>query len=454
MTTRRTFLRGVALGAGATVLQPVLRRLEAQAAGNAGALPKRVVFVVESNGLFPHHVQPTGLDRPKGGADRLVDESLAARSLPEAISPLAPFKDRITILQGLSGRIAEGGTGGHSTNYGGLGCYPGNKGPMAQTIDAALAAAFPGIIPHVGLGIHSRPEVSVYYSVSATGAGKPLPIQCRPELAARSLFGSVAGGNARASFDLRTTLLDHLAGDVKRVRGALAGPEKDRLDSYLEAFESLRDRQSRIARIEEALKRNTPPPDAFQSPVETDRLEGQFDLAAAALISGLTNVVTIASGGGGQHYITYTGLGIPIDGHSIGHGKGVEGKTPEECRVLIRKFHAGLIAKLAGKLRAAREGDGSMLDRTLIVYLSDSGESHHPNLKEWPVLLLGDLGGTLRTRGRLLEYPRYQSKGHPTLANLYLALLSAAGRPRESFGFADPGLKDVDFKGPLGELLA
>jgi hypothetical protein len=451
---RRSFLKGVTLGTGAVVLQPVWDRLQAYADGSSAASPRRVVFIVESNGLFPHHVRPKGFERPKGGIERLVDESLATRELSEAIAPLSPFKNRLTLIEGLSGRIAEGGTGGHSTNYGGLGCYPGSKGPMAQTIDAALAEALPGIIPQIGLGIHSRQEVTVHYSVSAVGPGKPLPIHCRPELAAQALFGSVTGGGAKESFDLRTNLLDYMAEDVRRVRRDLAGPEREKLDTYLEAYESLRDRQAKIVAIQDKLRTVALAPDKFTSPVETDRLEGQFDVAAAALIGGLTNAVTIASGGGGQHYITYTGLGIPIDGHAIGHGKGVEGKTPEECRVVIRQFHAKLIARLAAKLEAAREGDGSVLDQTLIVYLSDSGESHHPNLQEWPVILLGNWGGRLKAGNRYLHFPKYQVAGHRTMSNLFLALLHGAGAPRENFGLRDPGLKDVEKVGPLQELLA
>jgi hypothetical protein len=201
------------------------------------------------------------------------------------------------------------------------------------------------------------------------------------------------------------------------------------------------------------LKRHAPKPDKFTSPAETDRLEGQFDLAAAALIAGLTNVVTLASGGGGQQYISYAGLGLPIDGHDIGHGHGVNGKTPEECRVIIRQFHCKLIAGLAAKLQAVPEGDGTMLDNTLIIYLSDSGEAHHPNLLEWPVILLGNLGGRLKSGNRLLEYPKYGTTGHKTLANLYLAFLHAAGKPRDKFGLQDPKLLDIDTRGPLAELI-
>lgn len=76
----------------------------------------------------------------------------------------------------------------------------------------------------------------------------------------------------------------------------------------------------------------------------------------------------------------------------------------------MRQYHARLIAGLAKKLQAVKEGDGTMLDNTLIVYLSDSGDGHHPTGYEWPMLLLGDLGGTLKTRGRFLQLPTYGQK--------------------------------------------
>ena len=78
--------------------------------------------------------------------------------LPAPIEALAPFKDRLALVQGLSGRIAYSD---HSTNHGALGCYPANKGPMAQTIDHALGQAIPGIIPQIGLGIMNKPETTM-----------------------------------------------------------------------------------------------------------------------------------------------------------------------------------------------------------------------------------------------------------------------------------------------------
>ena len=185
-----------------------------------------------------------------------------------------------------------------------------------------------------------------------------------------------------------------------------------------------------------------------------NRLEAQFEIGAAALIAGLTNVLTLASGGGGQQYLAWPDLGVPIDGHEIGHGKGVDGLTLADCFVKVRQYHCKLIARLAARLASIREGDGTMLDNTLIVYLSDSGEAHHPKLQEWPVVLLGGLAGKTKPGGRYVEMPPYGAKKHRTLSNLYLTLLHAAGKPRDRFGLPDPGLRDIDQSGIIPELLA
>ncbi len=454
--TRRSAIKGFTLGAGASLLGPVLSQLAAHAAGAPAR--QRFVFVVQSNGIDPNHIIPVGLgmrkDKELPGNDATVETALAGRELPAAIGELSPFADRLTLLRGLSGRSSEGGTGGHSTNHGALGCYPGSQGPMAQTIDCALGEAVPGIVPNVGLGILSRAEHTLNYQISASAAGKALPIQCSPEQAFRGLFGSVIGGENRAAFDRKTNLLDFMREDVKRARAGLAGEEREKLEDYLHSFEALHLRQGKIDAIKPAMAAAMPKLEAqFSTPTEVNRLQAQFEIGAAALIAGLTNVLTLTSGGGGQQYLAWPDLGIPIDGHEIGHGKGVAGLTSAECFVKVRQYHCKLIAGLAARLAAIREGDGTMLDNTLIVYLSDSGEAHHPNLREWPVVLLGGLRGKLRPGGRFVQLPSYGQKKHRTLSNLYLTLLQAAGKPRDKFGVPDTGLRDIEQGGLISELL-
>ena len=454
-TTRREMLKLAGYGTGAALLTPILSQLAAHAAGDAKAVArKKIVFVMQCNGINPNHLLPSGVTRPKNGKptnDKLEEVSLKDRELNKAVEPLAPFKDRLALVQGLSGRIA---LSDHSANHGALGCFPANKGPMAQTIDCAIGEANPGIIPSIALGMAEKLDQTLNYQLSAAGPGKANPVQCAPELAFKALFGSVSGGNSRAAFDRRTNLLDFMAGDVKRAQDGLAGEEKAKFDQYLEAFENLRDRQAKIDLIKDDLKAHAPKlDDKFKKPTETNRLESQFDIAAAALITGLTNTVLLTSGGGGQHFPAFPELGVPVGGHHYGHGGGVEGKTYEDCFVAVRQYHCKLIAGLAKKLESVKEGAGTMLDNTVIVYLSDSGDGHHPNLLEWPVVLLGDLGGALKTRGRYLQLPAYGTKSHRTMANLYCTLLHAVGKPRDKFGVADPGLKDVNQTGVVADLM-
>jgi hypothetical protein len=457
--TRRDALKGLSLGAGGILLSPILKQIQAQAAGTAD-LPQRFVFVVEGNGLPPNQIQPLGLARAKRNEERnkVVRESLAAYDLPKAIEPLAPWKDRLTIVQGLSGKICGGG---HSNNFGALGCFNSNGGvgnsglPQGETIDAALGKRLGGIFPLVGLGISDRPEHTIIYNCSGWEKGKALPTQCRPDLAYAALFGSVAGGSAKAEFQTRTNVLDFLRDDLQRLERRVAGPERDKLQTHLAAYEALRDRQSRLNEIEHTLREQAPVVnDKYKSEVETDRLDAHFDLAAAALIGGLTNVVTLASGVGDPYFsVKFTGLGVNFGKHGIGHGGNYNGWTWEDMSIMIRRFHFDLIARLMTKLQAVPEGDGTLLDRTTIVYLSDAAEGHHSRCWEWPMVTIGNFGGAIKA-GRYIELLGHGAKNHKHIGNMYTTLLNAAGNKAESFGQPDPILgKDVDQKGGIAELL-
>jgi len=111
------------------------------------------------------------------------------------------------------------------------------------------------------------------------------------------------------------------------------------------------------------------------------------------------------------------------------------------------------LARFIGTLDEIPEGDGTMMDNTLVVYLSDSAEGHHPVCHEWPFILVGDLGGRLKLGDRYLRYPWYGNTGHRTIANLYLSLLHAVGDRRVTFGIADLALADLDQTGPLEKLM-
>ena len=245
-------------------------------------LPPRFVFLVEGNGLEPPHVTPIGYKRPNvsvgkpkvpnmQGVTEMVDESLVGKELPESLHPIQAWQNRLTVVNGLSGRIAGGG---HSNDFGALGAYNCGSGvgssgtPAGETIDVALGKKLGGIFPHFGIGISDRAEHDVIYNCSAWGKGQPTPTICQPMTAYGALFGSVAGGNSKAEFNAKTNLLDFLRSDVKRLHGQVSGAERDKLQAHLKGYDDMSNRQSRLGEIEGTLRRVAPEvTDKFKSEV-------------------------------------------------------------------------------------------------------------------------------------------------------------------------------------------
>jgi hypothetical protein len=464
MISRRKLLEGAA--AGSLLLSPLGRCLAAQAVGASESPPvRRFVFVLFENGLWEHQVQPEGIAL---GGDKVREIPLGPLELPKkVIDPFTPYKDRMILLQGLRGNHLNPN---HGSGYGALSGLPqavaDKKRVRAESIDAALARAFPSLFPIVVLGIHGgAPETSTAYGISAWGRGKPIPIQCRPELAYESLFGSV--GTNQNDFLSRKNLLDFVTGDLRHLQSGLGTSGREQLAYHLEALESLSRRSAELATMKDAgkLAKHAPKVPSPPPQLMPDVITAQFDIAGAALAAGLTNVVTITSGLGGlsPSYKGFSNMGQ----HSAGHGNpdpelGVRGS---EIYRRAHRFMALRTADLMKMLQGIPECGGTMLDNTLIVFMSDSANRQHSDGFSWPVVLLGKLGGRLKT-GRLVNYPmqaktvedeygaREMGNGlptNPTLNRLYCTLLHAAGAPRDHFNLSVPGL---DQPGPLPELLS
>ncbi len=243
---------------------------------------------------------------------------------------------------------------------------------------------------------------------------------------------------------------------MKLVEAELNAEERDRLAEHLDAFESLDERRKLFQQagggaIDAAAA--TTFDERYQSSLETQRLEAQFELAAAALITGLTNTVTIVSGACDTNG-HFEGLGFDeAHLHNIGHFQDFSSEfTWREVYTRMRQFHFRLIADLVDRLsRASDERGSSLMDDTLIVYTSDGAETHHSRGTEWPFVLIGNWGGKLRS-GRFLEYPASGQAGSRVINALYCTLLHAAGAEAESFNL--PREEFPDHMGPLRELLA
>ncbi|MGB0579964.1 MAG: DUF1552 domain-containing protein [Limisphaerales bacterium] len=454
---RRTFFRGATLGAGGVFLAPFLRQLEAATEASV-AKPARILFFVQGNGMYPDQIQPEGIERP-AEPSRLEDRPLVGHKFADSVAPLEPFANRMSFIHGLSGRVA---LGNHGCGMGALGCFPSPKDAFAETIDAALARALPGIFFHSGLGVVTDPETSIIYNVSARGKGVPLPTQCSPLGAHKSLFSISGGAAERKKFSANTQLLDFLADDVKRMQQRLDGAEKQKLDHYLHAFESMSGRQAALVKLQERISLAAPEiTERFGAKTFAfERMEAQFEVAAGAFIAGLTNVITLSSGAGRNKVgVSFDGSELdleagPIPAHEVGHQKTIQETTAAELHIRTRRRHCEKLAAFVRKLESIPEGEGTMMDNTLVVYLSDAADQHHAKAFEWPIIVIGDLGGRLKTANRYLRFPWHGQKGHRTVANFYTTLLHAVGDRRDRFGLPDLTLQDLDQEGPLTELLA
>lgn len=447
-TNRRAILKGVALGAGSVALAPFLNHLRAS---EVGITPKRFVFVLKSSGLQGEYLNPKGLSH---GGDRVLDASLADYDLPEGLSSFESLKDRLTIIQGLSGKMTRLG---HSAHYGALGGYKASPHapPLDATIDGHLSEAFPSVFNHVGFKMGEGNQGVTFPSISAKGKGQQLPFQQNPMAAFENLFGSILeDGDLKKKYTRTGNVLDAMSRDIRLLQRSLPSSEKEKLGHYLSGFESLRDRRVQLVSMQETLKQNAPDlTDKYTSRFKTHHLEAHFDMAAASLICGLTNVVTIHADGLDS---VYSGIGIGNNVHAIGHGAGYATLSAQDCRNAIRSFHLELISSLAKKLNAIPEGNGTMLDNTIIVYTSDNAAKHHSVGADWPMLVIGNLGGKLNSAGRYLAYPSYGRANHRhTICNWFTTLCHLAGIPQDLFGQPDMALgKLEDQSGPLEELLA
>ena len=163
--TRRTFFRGATLGLGGVYLAPFIRQLEA--ATDDSAKSARVVFFVQGHGLYPAEIQPVGLDRPKN-PEKLEDRPIEPHQMAFSMEPLAPWTNQMTLINGLSGKIARGS---HNLGFAALGAWPMKKKAFGETVDAGLARNLGGIYPHVGIGVSNRAS-ALTYNVSSSGKGK------------------------------------------------------------------------------------------------------------------------------------------------------------------------------------------------------------------------------------------------------------------------------------------
>jgi len=434
---RRTFLRGL----GAAVALPVLDSMTpAFAAPGAANGPTRMAFVYVPNGIIMKDWTPSG----EG----------AAFELPRTLEPLKAFKDDMLLMSGLAhknGRALGDGPGDHARAAASYltGVHPrktaGADIHSGTSVDQ-LAAQFVGSktrFASIELGCEDGRIVgncdsgySCAYSnsISWRGESTPMPPEVNPKTVFERLFGSAddnIGPVARAKRDkYRRSILDFVNDDTQALQKSLGPTDRRKLDEYLTGIREIE------KRIETAAKSVTPDMDVPEGvPVDfAEHVKLMFDLMAVAFQTDSTRIGTFMIGREGSNR-TYREIGVPDPHHGISHHRGDEALIQKLAQ--INKYHIEQLAKFLDRLRSTQEGDGSLLDRTMVVYgsgISDGNKHLHHDL---PVLAVGKGNGAWKT-GRHLTY-----QGETPMTNLFVTMLDRMGVPAEKLGDTNGKLQEL-----------
>jgi hypothetical protein len=306
----------------------------------------------------------------------------------------------------------------------------GRQTPL-PSLELAMDPVSTGVDNNVG---YTR----VYGShISWAGPTRPLPREIDPRRVYERLFRA---GRRQPGAAADKLLLDRVRDDAKQLRDRLGTADRQRLDEYLEGVRSLEERLERSAGERAGDWKPRAPVEAGQLPEgdpagHTENVRWMLDMMALAFQSDTTRVVTFMFGNAvsGRNFSFLPG--VRGGHHNISHHQ----NNPEQLRMyqLINRWHVEQYAYLLGKLRGMTEGDGTVLDNSMILFgagLRD-GDRHDPH--NLPIVVGGRGGGRLAT-GQHLAYPK-----DTPLANLYVCLLDAFGTPVERFADSTARLSGV-----------
>jgi len=424
---RRTFLRGV----GTAIALPLLDAMSPAFAGPAkgSGKPVRMAFVYVPNGIMMNDWTPsaTGVDF----------------TLPRTLQPLEPYRQDMLVLSGLAHKTGAGGAGDHARAGG---TYLTGVRPKRSTtapevgisVDQVAAQAIGKRTRFASLELGCEIARTVgscdagyacayVNSMAWRGPSTPMPPEINPRLVFERIYGTLdtsADPAVRARLtDNRRSILDFVNGRTRQLMGELGPSDRRKLDQYLT---SIREIEQRIQQAESENAVLTPGLDKPSGIPATfpEHVKLMHDLMVVAFQADLTRVVTLMYSREGSTR-SYPEIGFTDGHHTVSH----HGNKPDLMEKVsqINLYHVKQFTDLVAKLRNTGDGEGSLLDNTMLVYgssLSDGNRHSHENL---PVLLFGRGDGSLKP-GRHIQY-----KDQP-MTNLFLTMLDRMGIPSEKLG--------------------
>ncbi len=430
--SRRGFLSSVGL---ATATMPFLPLQNAS--GRERVMPKRLLLFFTPHGTIFEKWKPTGTET------RFV--------LGDILRPLQRHQKHINVLAGLDIRAPGVGaphTKGPAILWTGSpllkdktfvrkdasgGLYFGwNSGPSVdQVIAQKIGAATPYRSLELGVrsGI-SHPGSRMIYS----GPRQPLPPEGNPAALLGRLFGG--GGPAFAALrQTRKSTIDVVKADLESYRASAGVDDREKLDAHLSAVRGIEARleQKNVAcrRAPQVAKTDLDPNALENTPAVLDL---QQDLVVAALACDLTRVASIQYRVGENDNDRYQWAGVENEGHHMLTHSGDSQAAERAQLVKIYTWHAEKFARLLDGLRAVREGNGTLLDNTLVVWGSEIGKGNSHSFDRAPFITAGGCGGTVRT-GRFLDLPAKTPHNRLLVSMCHAMGLSDVA----SFGATDDG---------------
>ena len=291
--------------------------------------------------------------------------------------------------------------------------------------------------------MQAKPTVA---NLSARGAGKPIFMHSNPNHLYELLYGGISQGDIRKQHEARSAMLERIEQLATHKGNDLPLSEQHRYQEFTQGFDDMNGLRERLAEVSGHLQKFAPKvDDRYTNPVfETDWHDSLLDLGISALKSGTTSVLTIGSGRG-EIFGSWKGLGVQKQGHNLGH-------MPQAGNPIwdkIRQYNTSMLVKLVEELESVPEGSGTMMDNTLIVYTSNNADKQHTKGETWPVMLLGNCGGTFKS-GRFT-----QLDGTRPINALYASLLRSTGVNADRFNMSEQMAARYDSStGPLREVLA
>jgi hypothetical protein len=423
---RRTFLRGM----GATLALPMLDAM-APALSAATAAPPRLGFVYVSNGVIQEQWNPTAAGK--------------GFEFTPILKPLEPLREHLNVLSGLAHLQADtfgDGTGDHPRASAvwltGVHAWdrtrPGVEVRLAVTADQIAAreigkdtrlASLEMNVDNPTQGACDSGDCFYVNTVSWRNETTPNVAESHPRVVFERLFGDGGSPAQRLALAKSTgSILDSVTREVNRLAGTLGAGDRTKLAEYMDSVREIEQRiqntETHGAQSVELPERPTDIPDSFEAHTKL-----MLDLQVLAYRADATRVFSMVLARELSPR-TYPFIGVPEQHHAVSHHRNDPDLIARKAK--IDNYHVQLFAYFLEKLRDTPDGDGSLLDHSLIMYGGGMGNGNLHRHTDLPCVLAGKLGGKFTT-GKHLSYPE-----NTPMANLLVTILDKAGVPIEKIG--------------------